>query len=413
MKNLYLFTRTFPYGYGETFLENEIPYLSKRFKVTIVPDKIEDGYIRTLDKSVVVDNSWADKSVWERTVNVFNREILSDLKNYIRDEIKIIPHNYNSIKQAISFLAYSVSQRNWFLDKYRKSLKCGDILYSYWLYSSACAIGLVKKNVPYVNVISRAHRYDLYEKRPDNILGYVPFRNLTLVNLDRVFVVSQHGTDYLRKKYKKYTNKIKLSRLGVKKAPRLNPTSRKKVFRIVSCSSMNPVKRVSIIIEGISILSKNRPKDKIEWIHFGDGPLRKDIEEKSRVLLVRKNVSYKLMGNVSNKKVLGYYKRVPVDLFVNVSSSEGLPVSIMEALSFGIPVIASDIGGMRDIVNYRVGKLLSSNPDPEEIADTMEKIMKLSPKKVEKKRKSSVDMWNNKVNARVNFLDFVNTLIKL
>jgi len=43
--------------------------------------------------------------------------------------------------------------------------------------------------------------------------------------------------------------------------------------------------------------------------------------------------------------VLNYYASNPVDVFINTSSSEGLPVSIMEAMSFGIPVIATNVGG--------------------------------------------------------------------
>ena len=42
---------------------------------------------------------------------------------------------------------------------------------------------------------------------------------------------------------------------------------------------------------------------------------------------------------------------MPVDLFLTVSANEGIPVSIMEAQSFGIPVIATDVGGISEIVN--------------------------------------------------------------
>ncbi|NCO54621.1 MAG: glycosyltransferase, partial [Bacteroidetes bacterium] len=47
-----------------------------------------------------------------------------------------------------------------------------------------------------------------------------------------------------------------------------------------------------------------------------------------------------------------------VDLFINVSESEGIPVSIMEALSAGIPVIATNVGGTNEIVNNDVGFLI-------------------------------------------------------
>lgn len=52
-----------------------------------------------------------------------------------------------------------------------------------------------------------------------------------------------------------------------------------------------------------------------------------------------------------NQQVYDYYKSNKVDVFVNVSYSEGLPVSLMEASSFGIPVIATDVGGSAEIID--------------------------------------------------------------
>lgn len=51
------------------------------------------------------------------------------------------------------------------------------------------------------------------------------------------------------------------------------------------------------------------------------------------------------------------------DLFVNMSLSEGIPVSIMEAISFGIPIIATNVGGNAEIVNDETGVLIPVNID--------------------------------------------------
>ena len=61
----------------------------------------------------------------------------------------------------------------------------------------------------------------------------------------------------------------------------------------------------------------------------------------------------------TNEEVMEYYKNNLVDLFVNMSESEGLPVSMMEAMSFGVPVIAPDVGGIKEIVDENSGWLLS------------------------------------------------------
>ena len=59
-------------------------------------------------------------------------------------------------------------------------------------------------------------------------------------------------------------------------------------------------------------------------------------------------------------------------MFINVSSTEGIPVSIMEAMSFGIPVIATAVGGTPEIVNNENGYLLSKDPSAKELAEVIQ-----------------------------------------
>jgi glycosyltransferase involved in cell wall biosynthesis len=78
------------------------------------------------------------------------------------------------------------------------------------------------------------------------------------------------------------------------------------------------------------------------------------------------NIDYSFMGQVSNKEVVSYYKNNHVDLFINVSESEGIPVSIMEVISFGIPVVATDVGGTSEIVEDGYNGLLITKDFSEE-----------------------------------------------
>ena len=74
-----------------------------------------------------------------------------------------------------------------------------------------------------------------------------------------------------------------------------------------------------------------------------------------------------------------------VRCFINVSSSEGIPVSIMEVMSFGIPVIGTNVGGVSELVNQENGHLLSANPAAQEIVSVIEKFQQLSNEDKEKK----------------------------
>ena len=66
--------------------------------------------------------------------------------------------------------------------------------------------------------------------------------------------------------------------------------------------------------------------------------------------------------------LVDWYRRNRVDLFISLSSSEGLPVSMMEAISFGIPILATDVGGVSEIVKRATGRLVSVDDPPELVA---------------------------------------------
>ena len=72
---------------------------------------------------------------------------------------------------------------------------------------------------------------------------------------------------------------------------------------------------------------------------------------------------------MSNQQIIDFYAKTPLDLFINVSESEGIPVSIMEAMSFGIPAIATNVGGTNEIVNQKNGYLIDSESTSEEISN--------------------------------------------
>ena len=80
-------------------------------------------------------------------------------------------------------------------------------------------------------------------------------------------------------------------------------------------------------------------------------------------------------------ELLGWLKPSEINTFLNehginalilVSETEGLPVVIMEAFSASIPVIATNVGGVSELVNDKNGILLNANPKITEIANSIE-----------------------------------------
>jgi glycosyltransferase involved in cell wall biosynthesis len=85
------------------------------------------------------------------------------------------------------------------------------------------------------------------------------------------------------------------------------------------------------------------------------------------------------MGQCKNEEILRFYENNHVDLFISLSESEGLPVSMMEAQSYGIPILASNVGGISEIVqNEKTGILLPVNIKPENISIEIQKALAFS-----------------------------------
>ena len=118
------------------------------------------------------------------------------------------------------------------------------------------------------------------------------------------------------------------------------------------------------------------------------------------------------MGNLENTEVFNFYKDNQIDVFINTSSSEGIPVSIMEAQSFGVPVIATDVGGTKEIVNSKNGFFLSSNPSNDEIASAIIDAANNNDKWTQK-RIHSYNSWKEKYNAEENYSIFAKKLVGL
>ena len=67
-----------------------------------------------------------------------------------------------------------------------------------------------------------------------------------------------------------------------------------------------------------------------------------------------------------------FYSENYVDLFITTSSTEGLPVSVQEAISFGIPIIATNVGAMSEVVNDDCGILVDKDFSTHKVATIIE-----------------------------------------
>lgn len=215
--------------------------------------------------------------------------------------------------------------------------------------------------------VVRVHGYDLYESRSPS--GYLPARAHLFARADRVLTISEDGGRYLagRPYAREVAGKVRLSRLGVPGPEELHRPPRGAELLVVSCSAVTELKRVEVILAAVRALAEvsTRP---VRWVHFGDGPLLDDVREAARDLPPALTVQ--LRGRTPNDEVTAFYREHRVDVFVNASTAEGVPVSIMEAIAHGIPVVATAVGGSPEIVAPArgTGELVAADASADDLA---------------------------------------------
>ena len=119
-----------------------------------------------------------------------------------------------------------------------------------------------------------------------------------------------------------------------------------------------------------------------------------------------------LMGRISNAQVLDFYKNEKIDLLINVSTTEGLPVSMMEVLSYSVPVLATDVGGVSEIIKdgYN-GVLISSDFTDEELADEIQKMILSDKTERQQMRNNARQLWEENFNSKENLSKFAENLV--
>lgn len=396
--SIYLITVSFPFGKSEPFIHEELDILQSKYKnITILPLNYARGQ-RDLPSNVKLDLSICFKPSFKSLSSVMYAFLH---KNLWKEIIKrpLIISNKDSVKRLINHFIRYINVKRWL-----SRLKYDNFtaFYTYWITGATEAIGKFKHKGS--KLITRCHSYDLYEER-----GFIVRQYESIKNADVICPISKHGYNYLTSLYPGLQKKIILSRLGVKKINNLkNIENKPHVPLIVSCSYILPVKRIDRIVEVFTILGKK--KLRIKWIHFGGGPHEKVIKDLADKKLKNSTIDYSFRGNVDNNIIIQFYENNFIDLFINTSDIEGIPVSIMEALGAGIPVIAPDIGGIKELINHKNGYILPPGSKGPYIAEVIEKI--LFGTDIKNMRLSAKKTWENFCDSELNYNEFCSRIYR-
>ena len=395
-ENLHLFTMSYPYGDGEPFLENELNYLATRFsKIFIYPSNVSPTK-RDLPVNVELRELNAAKLSFSTLKVLFNNFWLIagvHLKEVIKTNKKYtyIRHfrEYNSRFCKSVALAGKIEEKI-------NSTEKDDIFYSFWMNESAEALAVLKKEKKIKDFVFRANGFDLYDVQAK--YNYIPFRPFIFNQADKMYAVAKKGSDYM-KAFDICPEKITYSYFGTQDhgVSVFNPQEK---FTIFTCSDLRLIKRVDSMIDILKHV--NFP---VKWIHHGHkGDNEQVFYEK--IKLLQPNVEFILHERKENyNEVLQFFKNNHFNLFVLLSSIEGLPVSLIEAISFGIPVLATDVGGVSEVINSANGILLEKEFKPESVAKAISEFSGSKMNSLEFRLQVRKD-WEQRFSAKNNYEKF-------
>jgi|WetSurMetagenome_2_1015567.scaffolds.fasta_scaffold22150_3 colanic acid/amylovoran biosynthesis glycosyltransferase len=350
MKKILIFTNSFPYGISEQFLLDEVDSLSAVFDITILPlFSPEKKIFQKFKRPVTVLAPLFPHSLKGKfrliVAGIFNSApIGSSASEFVSNKVFLTAGRLNLWLVATLILRMALSsfkKRNLFL-----RIKEFDILYFYWGDKSSLLVPAIRKHFS-KKILVRFHGSDLYGAIRES---YIPYQDQLPGSMDLAVFISDHGNNYFRRKYPQLNFESRTFRLGVNDNGISHPST-DNILRIVTSSNLIPLKRLDLLIESL-----HQIHFPLIWNHFGDGP------ERSRLLnmvaTLPANIKVEFWGHIPHENLVDFFVNNPVDVFINVSSSEGVPVAIMEALSFGIPVIATNAGGTGEIIDGECGTLL-------------------------------------------------------
>jgi glycosyltransferase involved in cell wall biosynthesis len=409
MRTLVLVTSRFPYRPGEEFLEAELPYLASAFDRVVIVPCVVSGTPREVPPHAEIETGLGSAqplSTLQKVLLVARHPMLFGYA-LLRSAGRPL-----EMRRAITRAADVAVYEEWFsrflvqqIDKSESVL-----FFCWWMTLPILAVRLASGGRRQtVGIVSRPQRFDLYvDEGPD---PNWPFHDRVLKSLDRAFVASEHGLRYLIAQYPWMAAKAEVGRLGTEDFGVKQPPEARTSFVVCSCAYLNPVKRLHLVIGGLGLVGARFPGVTIHWHHFGDGPLRSELDELVRTCLPR-NVVAIFHGRVDNVQVRSFYRDTFVDVFVNTSSSEGVPVSIMEAQCAGIPVIATAVCGTPEVVSADNGVLLPPNPNVGDVAAAIGSAIS-EPELWLGKRAASRRTWQTLSDARENYSRFVDRLRQL
>lgn len=360
----------------KVFVDNELPALRHYFnEIVLMPSDIFPRnlrYYENLPEGCSVAWNLVDDKVfhsrWRRLPYIFHPFVLRSLAK-MAGEARSPGQWIKGLYQAINTVRVAGTVRKFL--RANNMTPADTVLFSMWFYDPAAALGRLALTDGYA-VATHAHAGDMYDDRM--LFRSRKLRSLILQGFRNVLTISCRGRDYMRSRYPEAADKIICSYLGSSRheVPDCRPRpDDNDTISFVTAARFDPIKRLGLIVDVLEQLALILPQKHISWTIIGDGPERGALEK--RIACIRSaNLKITLTGALPNNEIQQLYSKNYFDWFLMMSRSEGIPVSMAEAMSYGIPIITTDVGDIKELATQDTALFLPPDMDtPREYAESL------------------------------------------
>jgi len=255
-----------------------------------------------------------------------------------------------------------------------------DLIHSHWIVPSGL-IGAICRKLFRMKHITTAHAGDVFTIK--NSKYFKKFGSFVLRNSDKITANSNYTKNAILSIEHKIRNNVEIIPMGVD-IIRFNPKWKnslnlKEIYKtkylILSVGRLVEKKGIKYLIMAMKYIIEEFSDCKL--LIGGSGPEKDNLEKLISELGLSDKVF--LTGYIKNSELPSYY--ASSDVFVLPSTitkegdTEGLGIVLLEAIACGTPVIGSDVGGIRDIINNNENGLLAKTKNPKDIANKIIKII--------------------------------------
>lgn len=357
MRLLYV-TAKFPYGRGEAYFEPELAELvANGWEVLVVPRSTHGA-----KRGLVVSHGWDVKPA-----RVVSRGICAKATRRFMGTprravaaIAVLRHDPFHLLKNLAV----VPKAMWLADLAERW--GADHIHAHWAGTTA-TMAMIAARLTGLSWSFTAHRWDI----ADGNLVAAKVRSASFAR-----TISEEGLRSLVQRVEEADrSKIHVVHMGVALpaagSPRRSEPSTSSVFTLMCAGHLNDGKGHEYLLDALARL-KTLGLNDIMLLVAGDGPLMGLLRSRAESLGIADQVRF--LGHVAHDRLLSLYAAGSVDLCVLPSSFEGIPVTLMEAMAHGVPVLATTVGGIPELCGEGCGVLVPPE-DPEALAEAIASLM--------------------------------------